>query len=176
MPARRPAAVSISCSVCRVRMTCLQDLLYLSSTVRTRTPPPCPLYPVKPQSSDTRRCAGSNASRTSASETEKSASTATGTVRYGEGGAPGARSQHRHQNTPSFLSVSPSQGELRPFLSDPELVGAGDGSSHISVVLSGRDGYQTLPSRGAAPPPTSIHLYPSLSSLGYEAIQEMVFF
>lgn len=89
VPARRPAAVSISCSVCRVRMTCLQDLLYLSSTVRTRTPPPCPLYPVKPQSSGTLRCAGSNASRTSASETEKSASTATGTVRYSEGGAPG---------------------------------------------------------------------------------------
>lgn len=93
-------------------------------------------------------------------------------------GRPGTRSQHRHQNTPSFLSVSPSQGELRPFLSDPELVGAGDGSSHISVVLSGRDGYQTLPSRGAATldPPTSIIICPSLSSLGYEAIQETVFF
>lgn len=38
--------------------------------------------------------------------------------------------------------------ELRPFLSDPELMGAGDGSSHINVVLSGCDGYQTLPSRG----------------------------
>lgn len=73
----------------------------------------------------------------------------------------GARGPARSTGTrthPLFsLSLSPSQGELRPFLSDPELVGAGDGSSHISVVLSGRDGYQTLPSRGAAtmdtPPP-----------------------
>lgn len=41
------------------------------------------------------------------------------------------------------------QVELRPFLSDPELMGAGDGSSHISVAASGREGgYQTLPSRG----------------------------
>ncbi|XP_025761874.1 pleckstrin homology domain-containing family A member 7 [Oreochromis niloticus] len=39
--------------------------------------------------------------------------------------------------------------ELRPFLSDPELMGAGDGSSHISVVTPGHDGgYKTLPSRG----------------------------
>uniref|UniRef100_A0A3P8URF0 Pleckstrin homology domain containing A7 n=1 Tax=Cynoglossus semilaevis TaxID=244447 RepID=A0A3P8URF0_CYNSE len=44
-----------------------------------------------------------------------------------------------------------SKVELRPFLSDPELMGAGDGSSHISVAASGRDGgYQTLPSRGVA--------------------------
>lgn len=42
-----------------------------------------------------------------------------------------------------------SQVELRPFLSDPELMGAGDGSSHVSLVASGHDGgYQTLPSRG----------------------------
>uniref|UniRef100_A0A3Q3KUT8 Pleckstrin homology domain containing, family A member 7b n=1 Tax=Labrus bergylta TaxID=56723 RepID=A0A3Q3KUT8_9LABR len=42
-----------------------------------------------------------------------------------------------------------SKVELRPFLSDPELMGAGDGSSHISVVTSsGPEGYQTLPSRG----------------------------
>ncbi|KAI4830925.1 hypothetical protein KUCAC02_002526, partial [Chaenocephalus aceratus] len=40
--------------------------------------------------------------------------------------------------------------ELRPFLSDPELMGAGDGSSHISVAASGHEGYQTLPSRGVA--------------------------
>uniref|UniRef100_A0A3B3VF69 Pleckstrin homology domain containing A7 n=1 Tax=Poecilia latipinna TaxID=48699 RepID=A0A3B3VF69_9TELE len=41
-----------------------------------------------------------------------------------------------------------SKVELRPFLSDPELIGAGDGSS---VVASGRDGgYQTLPSRGSS--------------------------
>lgn len=39
--------------------------------------------------------------------------------------------------------------ELRPFLSDPELMGAGDGSSHISVAMPRHDGgYQTLPSRG----------------------------
>ncbi|XP_056268611.1 pleckstrin homology domain-containing family A member 7 isoform X4 [Pseudoliparis swirei] len=43
-----------------------------------------------------------------------------------------------------------SKVELRPFLSDPELMGAGDGSSHISVVASGHDGYQTLPSRGVS--------------------------
>ncbi|XP_037306113.2 pleckstrin homology domain-containing family A member 7 isoform X2 [Pungitius pungitius] len=40
--------------------------------------------------------------------------------------------------------------EFRPFLSDPELMGAGDGASHISIVTSGHDGYQTLPSRGVA--------------------------
>lgn len=52
-------------------------------------------------------------------------------------------------------SVSQPQGELRPFLSDPELVGAGDGSSHVGVGVSSPDGYRTLPSRGtraAAPP------------------------
>ncbi|XP_078801338.1 pleckstrin homology domain-containing family A member 7 isoform X38 [Oryzias latipes] len=44
-----------------------------------------------------------------------------------------------------------SKVELRPFLSDPELMGAGDGSSHISVALPRHDGgYQTLPSRGSA--------------------------
>nr|XP_046244387.1 pleckstrin homology domain-containing family A member 7 isoform X2 [Scatophagus argus] len=43
-----------------------------------------------------------------------------------------------------------SKVELRPFLSDPELMGAGDGSSHVSAATSGRDGYQTLPSRGVA--------------------------
>lgn len=146
--AQHPAAISNSCSVCRVRMTCLQDLLYLSSTVRMRTPLLCPLYPVKQQSSGTLRCAGSNASQTSASETEKSASTATGTVRYKEGETLGAARSTGTRIHP-LLSVFHSQGELRPFLSDPELVGAGDGSSHISVVVSGRDGYQTLPSRGA---------------------------
>ncbi|XP_037102623.1 pleckstrin homology domain-containing family A member 7 isoform X5 [Syngnathus acus] len=41
--------------------------------------------------------------------------------------------------------------ELRPFLSDPELVGVGDGSSVTSVTSSGHNGgYQTLPSRGVA--------------------------
>lgn len=146
MRARHPATISNSCSVCRVRMTCLQDLLYLSFTVRRRTPLLCHLYPVIQQSSGTLRCAGSNASQTSANETGKSASTAMGTVRYGQGEtlAP-ARSTRKHP----LLSVFQSQGELRPFLSDPELGGAGDGSSHISVVVSGRDGYQTLPGRGA---------------------------
>ncbi|XP_029950285.1 pleckstrin homology domain-containing family A member 7 [Salarias fasciatus] len=44
-----------------------------------------------------------------------------------------------------------SRVELRPFLSDPELMGAGDGASHSSVGASGHDGgYQTLPSRGVA--------------------------
>uniref|UniRef100_A0A3B3CN80 Pleckstrin homology domain containing, family A member 7b n=1 Tax=Oryzias melastigma TaxID=30732 RepID=A0A3B3CN80_ORYME len=44
-----------------------------------------------------------------------------------------------------------SKVELRPFLSDPELMGAGDGSSHISVAMPRHDGgYQTLPSRGSA--------------------------
>lgn len=145
---RKPVhASSNSCSLCRVRMTCLQDLLYLSSTVRMRTPQLCPLYPVKQQSSGTLRCEGSNASQTSASETEKSASTATGTVRYREGEPLGLPAAPAPEYTLSYLFQS--QGELRPFLSDPELMGAGDGSSHISVVVSGRDGYQTLPSRGA---------------------------
>uniref|UniRef100_A0A8C5HXB2 Pleckstrin homology domain-containing family A member 7-like n=1 Tax=Gouania willdenowi TaxID=441366 RepID=A0A8C5HXB2_GOUWI len=39
--------------------------------------------------------------------------------------------------------------ELRPFLSDPELIGGGDGSIHISVGTPDHGGgYQTLPSRG----------------------------
>ncbi|XP_056134511.1 pleckstrin homology domain-containing family A member 7 [Lampris incognitus] len=41
--------------------------------------------------------------------------------------------------------------ELRPFLSEPELLGVGDGSSHIEIMASGHlGGYQTLPSRGPA--------------------------
>ncbi|XP_074472715.1 pleckstrin homology domain-containing family A member 7 isoform X13 [Sebastes fasciatus] len=43
-----------------------------------------------------------------------------------------------------------SKVELRPFLSDPEFMGAGDGSSHVSVITPGHGGYQTLPSRGVA--------------------------
>ncbi|XP_037548652.1 pleckstrin homology domain-containing family A member 7 [Nematolebias whitei] len=44
-----------------------------------------------------------------------------------------------------------SKVELRPFLSDPELMGAGDGYGHISVVTSSHDGgYQTLPTRGVS--------------------------
>lgn len=133
-----------SCCVCRVRMMCLRDLLYLSSTVTMRTPPLCRLYPEKRQSSGTRPCAGSSASQTSANGTERSASTATGTLRYRRWGTPGGAGAVVRR----LSSVFPSQGELRPFLSDPELVGAGDGSSHVSVVVSGPDGYRTLPSRG----------------------------
>ncbi|XP_070689471.1 pleckstrin homology domain-containing family A member 7 isoform X4 [Pempheris klunzingeri] len=54
--------------------------------------------------------------------------------------------------------------ELRPFLSDPELMGAGDGSSHISVVASGHDGYQTLPSRGVAGSSLRLNQSSSISS------------
>lgn len=66
----------------------------------------------------------------------------------GPAGSTGTKTHH-------LSSVSQPQGELRPFLSDPELVGAGDGSSHVGVGVSGPDGYQTLPSRGThatAPP------------------------
>ncbi|XP_042369456.1 pleckstrin homology domain-containing family A member 7 isoform X3 [Plectropomus leopardus] len=62
-----------------------------------------------------------------------------------------------------------SKVELRPFLSDPELVGAGDGSSHISVVASRHDGYQTLPSRGAAG--SSLRLNQSSSISSYVTIR-----
>ncbi|XP_017159579.1 pleckstrin homology domain-containing family A member 7 isoform X10 [Poecilia reticulata] len=55
-----------------------------------------------------------------------------------------------------------SKVELRPFLSDPELIGAGDG---CSVVASGRDGgYQTLPSRGAASSSLRVNQSSSISS------------
>ncbi|XP_076585103.1 pleckstrin homology domain-containing family A member 7 isoform X10 [Chaetodon auriga] len=57
-----------------------------------------------------------------------------------------------------------SKVELRPFLSDPELMGAGDGSSHIGVVASGRDGYQTLPSRGVASSSLRLNQSSSISS------------
>uniref|UniRef100_A0A4W6DME1 Pleckstrin homology domain-containing family A member 7 n=1 Tax=Lates calcarifer TaxID=8187 RepID=A0A4W6DME1_LATCA len=58
-----------------------------------------------------------------------------------------------------------SKVELRPFLSDPELMGAGDGSSHISVVASGHDGgYQTLPSRGVAGSSLRLNQSSSISS------------
>ncbi|XP_059206778.1 pleckstrin homology domain-containing family A member 7 isoform X3 [Centropristis striata] len=57
-----------------------------------------------------------------------------------------------------------SKVELRPFLSDPELMGAGDGSSHISVVASGHAGYQTLPSRGAAGSSLRLNQSSSISS------------
>ncbi|XP_028431973.1 pleckstrin homology domain-containing family A member 7 isoform X2 [Perca flavescens] len=57
-----------------------------------------------------------------------------------------------------------SKVELRPFLSDPELMGAGDGSSHITVVSSGRAGYQTLPSRGVAGSSLRLNQSSSISS------------
>ncbi|XP_045888642.1 pleckstrin homology domain-containing family A member 7 isoform X5 [Micropterus dolomieu] len=57
-----------------------------------------------------------------------------------------------------------SKVELRPFLSDPELMGAGDGCSHITVVASGHDGYQTLPSRGVAGSSLRLNQSSSISS------------
>ncbi|XP_047436893.1 pleckstrin homology domain-containing family A member 7 isoform X5 [Mugil cephalus] len=58
-----------------------------------------------------------------------------------------------------------SKVELRPFLSDPELMGAGDGSSHISVVVSGHGGgYQTLPSRGITGSSLRVNQSSSISS------------
>ncbi|TNN86652.1 Pleckstrin y domain-containing family A member 7 [Liparis tanakae] len=57
-----------------------------------------------------------------------------------------------------------SKVELRPFLSDPELMGAGDGSSHISVVASGHNGYQTLPSRGVSGSSLRLNQSSSISS------------
>ncbi|XP_041845593.1 pleckstrin homology domain-containing family A member 7 isoform X6 [Melanotaenia boesemani] len=55
-----------------------------------------------------------------------------------------------------------SKVELRPFLSDPELMGAGDGSSHISVGHDG--GYQTLPGRGVAGSSLRMNQSSSISS------------
>ncbi|XP_022623582.1 pleckstrin homology domain-containing family A member 7-like [Seriola dumerili] len=63
-----------------------------------------------------------------------------------------------------------SKVELRPFLSNPELMGAGDGSSHISIGASGHDGgYQTLPSRGVAG--SSLRLNQSSSISSYVTIR-----
>lgn len=128
-------------------MMCLPDLLYLSSTVLMGIPLLCPLCPGSQRSSDTLLYAASNDSQTNAKETERLASTVMEIVRYRQ------CVKFRHLSSTStkihsYFSVCVSQVELRPFLSDPELMGAGDGSSHISVVASGRDGYQTLPSRG----------------------------
>ncbi|XP_037835957.1 pleckstrin homology domain-containing family A member 7 isoform X5 [Kryptolebias marmoratus] len=66
-----------------------------------------------------------------------------------------------------------SKVELRPFLSDPELMGAGDGSSHISVITSGHDGgYQTLPSRGVAG--SSLRLNQSSSISSYVTLRRSI--
>nr|XP_057945270.1 pleckstrin homology domain-containing family A member 7 isoform X3 [Doryrhamphus excisus] len=55
--------------------------------------------------------------------------------------------------------------ELRPFLSDPELVGVGDGFSVSSVTASGHHGgYQTLPSRGVAASSLRLNQSSSISS------------
>ncbi|XP_034535962.1 pleckstrin homology domain-containing family A member 7 isoform X2 [Notolabrus celidotus] len=55
--------------------------------------------------------------------------------------------------------------ELRPFLSDPELMGVGDSSSYITVVTSsGPEGYQTLPSRGVAGSSLRLNQSSSISS------------
>uniref|UniRef100_A0A665W6Y8 Pleckstrin homology domain containing, family A member 7b n=1 Tax=Echeneis naucrates TaxID=173247 RepID=A0A665W6Y8_ECHNA len=62
-----------------------------------------------------------------------------------------------------------SKVELRPFLSNPELLGAGDGSSHITIVASGHDGgYQTLPIRGAG---SSLRLNQSSSISSYVTLR-----
>ncbi|XP_058486296.1 pleckstrin homology domain-containing family A member 7 isoform X7 [Solea solea] len=66
-----------------------------------------------------------------------------------------------------------SKVELRPFLSDPELMGAGDGASHITVIASGHDGgYQTLPSRGVAG--SSLRLNQSSSISSYVTLRRAV--
>lgn len=70
------------CSVCRVRMMCLPDLLYLNSTAPMSIPLLCPLCPGSLRSSDTLLYEASNDSQTSANETERLASTVMETVRY----------------------------------------------------------------------------------------------
>ncbi|KAK7913305.1 hypothetical protein WMY93_013516 [Mugilogobius chulae] len=58
-----------------------------------------------------------------------------------------------------------SKIELRPFLSDPELMGAGDGSSLVGLDSTGHDGgYQTLPGRGTASSSFRINQSSSISS------------
>ncbi|XP_071762512.1 pleckstrin homology domain-containing family A member 7 [Centroberyx gerrardi] len=60
--------------------------------------------------------------------------------------------------------------ELRPFLSEPELLGAGDGSIYIGLAASGHDGgYQTLPSRGLSG--SSIRLNQSSNISSYVTIR-----
>lgn len=71
-----------SCSVCRVRMMCLPDLLYLSSTVLMSIPLLCPRYPGRQQSSDTLLYAASNDSQMNAKGTGRLASTPMETARY----------------------------------------------------------------------------------------------
>ncbi|XP_061885103.1 pleckstrin homology domain-containing family A member 7 isoform X6 [Entelurus aequoreus] len=53
--------------------------------------------------------------------------------------------------------------ELRPFLSDPELVGVGDGSSSVTA-LGHEGGYQTLPSRGVTGSTLRLNQSSSISS------------
>ncbi|XP_015231498.1 PREDICTED: pleckstrin homology domain-containing family A member 7 isoform X1 [Cyprinodon variegatus] len=58
-----------------------------------------------------------------------------------------------------------SKVELRPFLSDPELIGSGDSTSHSSVVASGHQGgYQTLPNRGVSSSSLRVNQSSSISS------------
>lgn len=128
-------------------MISLQDLLYLNNTVLMSNLLLCPLYPTRQQSSDTLLYVASNDSQMNAKEIERLASTVMERVRYRDF----PKLRHLCSTRSKEMIVFPVctfQMELRPFLSDPELVGAGDGSSRINVVLSGRDGYQTLPSRG----------------------------
>ncbi|XP_019742460.1 pleckstrin homology domain-containing family A member 7 [Hippocampus comes] len=55
--------------------------------------------------------------------------------------------------------------ELRPFLSDPELLGVGDGSSVAGMTSSGHGaGYQTLPTRGIAGSSLRLNHSSSISS------------
>ncbi|XP_077419482.1 pleckstrin homology domain-containing family A member 7 isoform X3 [Vanacampus margaritifer] len=55
--------------------------------------------------------------------------------------------------------------ELRPFLSDPELVGVDNGSGITGVTSSGHDGgYQTLPGRGVASSSLRLNHSSSISS------------
>uniref|UniRef100_A0A3Q3E0P7 Pleckstrin homology domain containing, family A member 7b n=1 Tax=Labrus bergylta TaxID=56723 RepID=A0A3Q3E0P7_9LABR len=106
-----------------VRMMCLPDLLYLSSTVQMRIPPLCP--PCRERQRVIRHTSVRGLKRQS--------------------------DERKRDREVGQYTNGDSKVELRPFLSDPELMGAGDGSSHISVVTSsGPEGYQTLPSRGVA--------------------------
>lgn len=63
-----------------------------------------------------------------------------------------------------------SKVELRPFLSEPELVGVGGVSSYVGLASSGHDGgYQTLPSRG--PSGSSMRLNQSTNISSYVTLR-----